>query len=412
MDDKLTVCLLNDSFPPVFDGVANTVVNYAALIEKHYGRAVVATPSYPGAEDGTFPFPVVRYPSLNTVKTMGYRAGLPYSPATIRELTAYQPDIIHTHCPLVSTLLARTLRTAVKAPVILTYHTKFDIDIAQVVSSELVQSAAIRAIVSNINACDEVWTVCRGSGENLRKIGYKGEYIVMPNGVDFPRGKAPEEAVEALRRRLGIAPEERVFLFVGRMRWYKGIKLILDGLEDLARQGDWRFRMVFVGDGSDFEEIRSYAGTLAISDRCLFAGAERGRETLRAYYSMADLFLLPSYFDNRPIVVLEAAACGLPSLLLRGSSAAEIITDGQNGLLMEATPQSLARAAAQVLKEPELSRKLGQNAMDQLYLSWEDAVAAAWRRYLEVLDNYRRKQEERRLYRRVLRAHLPLRHRK
>ena len=48
--DKHTICLLNDSFPPIIDGVANAVVNYAENIEKHHGHAVVVTPAVPGAD--------------------------------------------------------------------------------------------------------------------------------------------------------------------------------------------------------------------------------------------------------------------------------------------------------------------------------------------------------------------------
>ena len=58
MHDKINVCLLNDSFPPVIDGVANAVVNYGEIIStKNLGKATVVTPEYPGAVDG-YPFDV------------------------------------------------------------------------------------------------------------------------------------------------------------------------------------------------------------------------------------------------------------------------------------------------------------------------------------------------------------------
>ena len=78
MHDKINVCLLNDSFPPVIDGVANAVVNYGEIIStKNLGKATVVTPEYPGAVDG-YPFDVVRYPSLSTEQLVGYRAGVPF----------------------------------------------------------------------------------------------------------------------------------------------------------------------------------------------------------------------------------------------------------------------------------------------------------------------------------------------
>lgn len=51
MAEKLNVCLLNDSFPPTIDGVANTVFNYASVIQKELGNAIVATPQYPNVTD-------------------------------------------------------------------------------------------------------------------------------------------------------------------------------------------------------------------------------------------------------------------------------------------------------------------------------------------------------------------------
>ena len=66
---------------------------------------------------------------------------------------------------------------------------------------------------------------------------------------------------------------------------------------------------------------------------------------LRAFYSRADLFLFPSTFDTNGIVVREAAACGLGALLVQGSCAAEGVTPGQNGLLMEENADSLCQQA-------------------------------------------------------------------
>ena len=58
MDRKLNICLLNDSFPPLIDGVANAVINYASVIQNELGSAAVVTPAYPEANDD-YPFPVI-----------------------------------------------------------------------------------------------------------------------------------------------------------------------------------------------------------------------------------------------------------------------------------------------------------------------------------------------------------------
>ena len=197
MPEPYSISLLNDSFPPLIDGVANTVVNYARELTKLGDRAIVVTPEHPDADDSRFPFPVARYPSVDTRRLFGYLAGYPFSPETLRQLKEQKVDLLHSHCPVMSTILARSIRDVVDAPLVFTYHTKFDVDVAKLLRGRLLQESALYVLASNISACDEVWVVSHGAGENLRSIGYQGDYHVMENGVDMPRGRVSEEAITA-----------------------------------------------------------------------------------------------------------------------------------------------------------------------------------------------------------------------
>lgn len=384
----LTVCLLNDSFPPLIDGVANTVVNYANIIHGNLGRTVVAVPDFPGAVD-QYDYPVIRYPSIDTTKIVGYRAGYPFSVTALGGVVDQKPDIIHSHCPVMSTAFARTLREQIDVPVVFTYHTKFDIEINHAVSNRLLQKSAVRLLVDNISACDEVWVVSHGAGESLRSLGYQGEYIVMENGVDFPKGAVAQEECDALRHQLNIPRDMPVYLFVGRLRWYKGIRLILDALAGVQASGG-DFRMVFVGDGMEKDEMEEYARQLKLDGKCLFVGSVQDRQILRTYFSMADLFLFPSTYDTYGIVVREAAACGLASVLVKGSCAAEGTTHAENAYHIDENAQSMRDLLLRYGQDRALMCRLGQNAQDQLYLSWGDSVKRAWDRYGIILDDYRR----------------------
>lgn len=387
----MKVCLLNDSFPPLIDGVANAVVNYARVLTEKYDGAVVATPRYPGVTDA-YSFPVVRYPSLNTTRMVGYRSGIPFSPEAALRIEKEQVGLLHSHCPVASTLFARSLRDLLDIPLILTYHTKFDIDIANLVRSGMVQKSAIRLMVHNISACDEVWAVSRGAADNLHSLGYEGNCVMMKNGVDFPRGRVSADRAAEARLRLGADADKPLFLFVGRMMWYKGLRLMLDALSRLRAQGE-AFHMAFIGDGADRDAVEEYAAALGLGRFCTFAGAIRDRELLRACFCAADVFLFPSTFDTNGLVVREAAACSLPSMIVRGSCAAEGITDEKNGLLIDETPESMAARLLWACQNPDGCRKIGRQAAADIYVSWEDAVACAWDRYAVVCENYRAGQK-------------------
>ncbi len=382
----LSVCLLNDSFAPQIDGVVNTVVNYASHITETGGRAMVVTPEYPGADDSGFPYPVLRYPGLDLREAVGYIAGYPFSPAVAKAVKDAKVDIIHSHCPVASTIFARSIKGFLDRPLIMTYHTKFDIDIANALKGKLIQEGAVLALVGNVSACDEVWAVSDGAGKNLQSLGYEGDYIVMPNGVDIPKSRLPEDETRKLTEGADLPEGVPVYLYVGRLMWYKGIRIILDALAALKYRG-LDFRMVFVGQDAD--EIKAYSSKLRLDDKVLFLGPIYDRKVLSAWYCRSDLFLFPSSFDTNGLVVREAAACSLGSVLIDGSCAAEGVTAGRNGFLIEENAASLALLLAAEGRSKSAMRKVGQAAADELYISWTQAIDRAIERYHVVLENYK-----------------------
>lgn len=80
-----------------------------------------------------------------------------------------------------------------------------------------------------------------------------------------------------------------------------------------------------------------------------FTSPQYDRSVIRAWYCRGDLFLFPSTFDTNGLVVREAAACELASVLVRGSCAAEDITDGRNGFLIEEKRRLHGSAARKAL---------------------------------------------------------------
>lgn len=390
----MKVCLLNDSFPPIIDGVANVVMNYGKIMqEEGLADVMVGTPKYPDTDYSAYPYKVIPYQSFDTTKIVkGYRAGNPLDFSEIDEMAEWKPDIIHSHCPVASTVLARMLRTKTDVPLVFTYHTKFDIDIAKAVKAKFLQEETIKALVSNVAACDEVWVVSQGAGENLRSLGFEGDYRVVNNGVDFAKGRVEAAKVAEVVKDYDLPEGVPVFLFVGRIIKYKGIPLILESLAKLAAAGQ-DFRMVFVGSGPDAEELKKLAESYGFMDgdsskpgKCIFAGPVYDREKLRAWNTRADLFLFPSTYDTNGIVVREAAACGLASVLIAGSCAAEGITHGRNGYMTEENAEAFSSLLTELCQNMDKVHQVGQNAMDEIYISWSDSVYLAHKRYEEIIE--------------------------
>lgn len=385
---ELKVALMNDSFPPLIDGVANTVKNYADIINEKYGEPLVITPRYPGVVT-EHPYKVLRYSSINFFGRLPYRVGNPVSPSVIYSIFKEKPDLLHVHCPFASMSLARSINASEfmkeHIPTIFTYHTKFSVDISKYVSSRPMKAVAQKYVLGNINYADDVWVVSEGAGRDLEQFGYTGEYLVMPNGTDFPHEKASEEAIKQIEFLYDLPKNGPILLFVGRMMWYKNIKLILDSLKKAADSG-YAFSAVFVGDGGDKNEITAYAEKTGIAGRCKFVGAITNREKIRAFFSRADLLLFPSTYDTNGLVVREAAACDCASLLIKGSCAAEGVEDGVSGILADENADSCAEKLTAILRSGNF-KQLGKGAGDNIYYSWDQAVKKAWDRYEYIIEH-------------------------
>ena len=385
------VGLFNDSFPPTIDGVANTVYNYANIMNGRFCEPVVITPKYPNVVDN-YDFEVYRYHSAKLTTSMPYRVGNTFSPKTLHDIAKMKLDLLHVHCPFASSVLAHevSLLYRLKIPTILTYHTKFDIDIDNYVENKPFNMVARKFVQTNIGYADEVWTISRGTMQSLRNLGYEGDAFIMPPGTDFEKGLASPELVAEINRIYRTENEELVFLYCGRMNWYKNIKIALDSLKILSSSGI-KYKMFFVGEGPDRPMIEAYAKQIGIYDNLIFTGAIYDREKVRAFFSRADLFLFPSTYDTSGLVVKEAAACSCASVLIKDSCAAEDVVDGVSGFMAEENVEDFAKTIIAATRDRQVLKTVGIGASEKVYCSWFDCVRKATKRYEYVIENYKRK---------------------
>ncbi len=150
---------------------------------------------------------------------------------------------------------------------------------------------------------------------------------VIYNGVDLDsfNPRLREAHRSELRSRLGIPDAAPVILFVGSGFERKGVPTLL---EAFARMKQHERRLVVVGRDRLQERLRARAGSLGVSDRVHWAGAQ---SDVRPWYGAADVFALPTLYDPFPNAALEALACGLPVVTTRNCGAAELIEPAGNG---------------------------------------------------------------------------------
>ena len=397
MDNKLKIAIGTDAFPPTTDGVCNVVKNYAEHLNKSHCTASVITPKNPNAEDEKYNYEIFRYKSWFIPSRSGYSIGWPFKESLSYEIINRGFDLLHSHCPLATSYYFRLVNDKKRIPVVLTYHTKYEYDFERVIPTKPAKDFAYSFLLNNINSADEVWVTSEGTGESLRKVGYTGDYVVMPNGCDMPKRSFSEDEIAAIKLEMNIPQDIPVFIYAGRMIWYKNIRLILDACKKLKDMGE-DFKLIMLGFGDDEIFIRHYYKKLGLSDRIIWTKKITDRQLIQKYYAVSDVLIFPSVFDTNGLVVREAASCATPSLLIKDSCAAEGVEDGVNGFLCEESVDSIAAKLLEIMHNREFMAEVGRGAQRDIYISWEYAVAKAYERYQVVIDNFYKNGEDKKPY--------------
>jgi len=382
---NITIGQFNESFPPIVDGVANVVKNYAYWLNKKYGACCVVTPKYPDAVDD-YDYPVYRYSSMKVPTRHEYRFGLPKMDTTFwLDLKKIPFDIVHAHCPFTSGIAARSIARKRDIPLVATFHSKYKDDFKAALKSDKIVESVLQMIASFYESADEVWTVNDASVETLREYGYRGDVHIMENGCDIDIRYPSPETDGLINSRFGIDADIPLFLYIGQHIWQKNLKMVIEALGQLYKNGE-KFHMLFVGDGARRAEMERMVKEQGMEDCVTFAGRIQDRELIANIYLRCSALLFPSLYDTSSLVPREAAACGCPTVLVRGSSTAQGINDGDNGFLIQNNASSLKDVISSIIQHPERAKKIGETARSTVYRSWEDAIDIAYQRYLYLID--------------------------
>lgn len=216
-----------------------------------------------------------------------------------------------------------------------------------------------RLALARYRAAARILAVSRAVCEQLLAAGLDATRIeVVADGVEMPaRASAAERRLA--RQRWGIAPGERVAVYVAAFSPEKGHALLLDAFADLSRMVP-NCRLLLAGDGPLRAELQDKARALNLTSAVRFAGFV---EDLASVYAACDVFLFPSVNEGLGTSLLGAMACALPVAAFSVGGIADVLEDGKNGLLVrETTSPALAAAAARLLGDAVLAQRLGDAA--------------------------------------------------
>lgn len=203
--------------------------------------------------------------------------------------------------------------------------------------------------------------------DDLRSIGRTDGLHVVENGVDA----YSHQELPAAETRWDV-------IYVGRLAEHKNVGWLLDAVATASAQLDRHVTACIIGDGPERNALERHADDVGVADRVTFQGFVEADEDVIAHMKATTVFVLPSVREGFPNTILEANACGVPSIVVdhpeNGSTA--VVEDGETGFVVEPEPDAIAARIVDLLEDDDLLARLSASARSYGEAhDWDNVVA-------------------------------------
>lgn len=283
-------------------------------------------------------------------------------------------DLIHSHYWM-SGIAAMQLKAAWNLPILHMFHTLVLMKNRVARSPQEIEGGyRIDGEQKLLRSVDRIIAATPAELSQLQFLYHAdaSKITVIPPGVDTSHFYPipPDEARDAI----GIQPQDRLILFVGRIEPLKGIETLIRAIALLFKErvtsGCPHYLAIVGGDpnvtpemeNTEMARLQALCHELGVDDLVLFLG-KRAQDTLPYYYSAAEVVVMPSHYESFGMVALEAMACGTPVIASQVGGLAFLVQDGVTGYsIPDDDPQELADKLALLVCNPELRDQLGRQA--------------------------------------------------
>ena len=377
----LRVALFSGNYNYVRDGAnqaLNRLVGYLLKqgVKVRVYSPTVKEPAFPATGD------LVSIPAIPIPSRSEYRLPLALPPRVKRDLAEFSPNVLHVSSPDIVGHRAVTWARRRQIAAVASVHTRFDTYLAYYHLQALEPLA--RDIMRRFyHRCEVVMAPAESTAVILRAQRMNRDIAIWTRGVDREQFN-PERRDMKWRRSIGIADDEMVIAFLGRVVMEKGLDVFADAIHAFAERG-LKHRVLVIGEGP----ARPWFAQ-QLPD-AIFTGELTGDELARAVAS-SDLFLNPSITEAFGNVTLESMACGLPVIAAEATGATNLVRNGVTGTLVDGTePDEFADALAAYALDPDLRRRHGEAALAiAKTMDWDSINAAVIRVYMHAIHKRER----------------------
>ncbi|MFA5098659.1 MAG: glycosyltransferase [Candidatus Paceibacterota bacterium] len=205
----------------------------------------------------------------------------------------------------------------------------------------------------------------------------KNNFAIIPNGIDFKDfDDGEKEAINLnFKKDLGITPDKKIILSLGRIDWKKGFDTLIPAFVEAVKKNSSLLLLV-VGPESDYKKtVEDLINAAGIKDKVIFTGVLDGIKRIAAFKS-SDVFVLPSYAENFGMVVAEAMYLRLPVIITKNVGLAPEIIKSDSGLVIEKNEKELTEAILKIINNPDAAKKMGEQGRELVKREFSPLIVA------------------------------------
>lgn len=353
----MKIGFFTDIYYPYLNGVSVAVDNLTRELRRKGHTAYLFAPKIKGYKDND---PNIFRLSSTTVlfSTPEIRLPVPIPNKNLRKIFKLDLDLIHVHGGGAFSLLGYQIAKVKGIPCVLTFHGMLTEYTHYLFRGKIVKPKAV-IVASRMfgNVVDAVTTPSEKMKNMLEGYGIKNPIKVIPNIVDLSKFDIRKQTY--LHKILNLSDDAPIILAVGRLGKEKNFPFLIEMFKNLAKKEN-KSHLVFVGKGPDKKSLLEMSGDL-LNKRIHFTD-QIEVASMPLVYASAEIFAFASTTEVHPMVVLEAAAAGLPLVLADDSAYKNIIVNGVNGFSLPQKKELFAAKLKQLLRDKELRSKFGKNS--------------------------------------------------
>lgn len=385
----MKIAIFTDTYKPQINGVITHLENLTQELRKQGHTVYIYAPKIKKYRDlDKF---VIRIPSLKILASESdVRIPIFLPDKALIKLFSLDFDLIHAFGNGPFSILGLQIAKLKGVPFVMSFDTLFTEYTHYILNGKILKPKMVAYVLKIFaNVCNGIIAPSEKMKQKLKDYGVKKKIEIIPYFINIDKFMVASK--NFLHTKLSIPAGEKILLSVGRLGKEKNFGFLIKVLAEVQKV-DNKIHLVIVGQGVEKKNLERLISNLHLKNNVHLAGRIDPKD-MHLVFADAEVFVFSSSTETQGLVVLEAAASGLPIVIVKDKAYENIVYDAGNGFVLPLKTNQFSEKILKLLKDPDLRKRMGMRSRNivQENFDKDKIVDSLLSFYQDVLQNYQPK---------------------